>query len=42
MLQEQFPQAIEATGMTAPDVVHADGVLHRFSPSGRRSDTKGC
>lgn len=39
MLTEQFAQAIEASGMKAPDVVIADGVLHRFSPTGKRGDT---
>lgn len=38
MTADQFSQAIEATGMVAPDVVHADGALHRFSPTGRRGD----
>ena len=32
-----FRQAIEATGLEAPDVIHDDGVIHRFSPSGRRA-----
>ena len=41
MLQEQFSQAIEAAGMTAPDFIHADGTLHRFSPTGRSSDAAG-
>ena len=36
-----FEQAIAATGMTAPDTIHADGQLHRFSPTGRSSDTAG-
>jgi len=35
---EQFRQAIEAAGITAPDVIHDDGAIHRFSPSGRGSD----
>jgi putative DNA primase/helicase len=35
---EQFRQAITATGMEAPDVIHDDGALHRFSPTGRGTD----
>lgn len=38
---EAFSQAIEAAGMAVPDVIHADGTLHRFSPSGKRDDTAG-
>lgn len=38
---EAFSQAIEAAGMAAPDVIHADGMLHRFSPSGKRRDMAG-
>ncbi|MNS50469.1 DNA primase TraC [compost metagenome] len=38
---DAFTQAIEAAGMAPPDAIHADGALHRFSPSGRRSDTAG-
>lgn len=38
---EAFSQAIEAAGMAAPDVIHADGMLHRFSPSGKRHDMAG-
>lgn len=38
---EVFSQAIEAAGMVVPDVLHADGLLHRFSPSGKRGDTAG-
>lgn len=41
MIVDHFAQTIAATGMTAPDTIHADGQLHRFSPSGRRSDTAG-
>jgi len=33
-----FHQAIEAAGLQAPDVIHDDGALHRFSASGKRSD----
>ena len=35
---EQFRQAIAATGLQAPNVIHDDGAIHRFSPSGRASD----
>jgi len=35
---EQFRQAIAATGLQAPDVIHDDGAIHRFSSSGRASD----
>lgn len=38
MLHDQFAQAIEAAGLVAPDVIHADGALHRFSATGRKSD----
>lgn len=38
---EQFRDAISAAGMEPPDGIHADGVLHRFSPSGKRSDMAG-
>ena len=41
MMTDHFAQAIEATGMTAPDTIHADGQLHRFSPTGKRSDAAG-
>ena len=41
MIVDYFAQAIEATGMTAPDTIHADGQLHRFSPTGKRSDSAG-
>ena len=33
-----FQAAIAATGLTPPDVVHADGALHRYSPTGKRGD----
>lgn len=38
---EQFRQAIEAAGLTAPDVIHDDGAIHRFSTNGRRGDDSG-
>ena len=33
-----FRAAIEAAGMVPPDHIEADGLLHRFSPSGKRGD----
>lgn len=38
MIAEQFSQAIEAAGLIPPDTVHADGLLHRFSATGRKTD----
>ena len=38
---ESFCQAMAAAGLVPPDTIHADGTLHRFSPTGRRSDTAG-
>ena len=38
---EQFRAAIHNAGLTPPDVVEADGKLHRFASTGRRSDTAG-
>ena len=38
MIADQFAQAIEAAGLVPPDAIHADGALHRFSATGRRSD----
>ena len=38
MLTDQFSQAIEAVGLVAPDAIHADGLLHRFSPTGKPGD----
>ncbi|MHB1333204.1 MAG: hypothetical protein ACYCY1_11455 [Sulfuriferula sp.] len=37
----QFSDAIHSTGMEPPVEIHADGALHRFSPSGKRSDMAG-
>ena len=34
----QFRSAIEAAGMVPPDTLHADGHLHRFSPTGKHAD----
>ena len=33
-----FRQAIMAAGIEAPDDIHGDGAIHRFSPSGRGND----
>lgn len=41
MMTEQFAQAIAAAGLVPPDAIHADGQLHRFSPTGKRSDSAG-
>ena len=38
---DEFRQAITAAGLEAPDLVHGDGAIHRFSPSGRGSDKAG-
>ena len=38
-IEAAFQSAIAATGLAPPDTVHADGQLHRYSASGRRSDT---
>jgi len=39
--EQEFLSAIASAGLTAPDVAEADGRLHRFSSSGKRSDTAG-
>lgn len=41
MIPALFAQAIEAAGLMPPEIVHADGQLHRFSPTGKRSDFAG-
>ena len=38
---EQFRQAMAGAGITPPDVIHADGLLHRFTTNGKRSDAAG-
>lgn len=38
-IEAAFQAAIAATGLAAPDVVHADGLLHRYSAIGKRGDT---
>lgn len=39
--EHDFLAAIASMGLFAPDVAVADGVLHRFSSSGKRGDTAG-
>lgn len=34
-----FHEAMTAAGLEAPGVIHDDGVIHRFSPGGKRSNT---
>lgn len=41
MIAEQFAQAIAAAGLVPPDTIHTDGQLHRFSATGKRSDSAG-
>jgi putative DNA primase/helicase len=36
-----FKTAIAAAGLTPPDVIHADGKIHRFSSSGQARDDSG-
>jgi putative DNA primase/helicase len=38
---EHFRLAIAAAGLTPPDHIEPDGVIHRFSTSGRRGDDSG-
>ncbi len=38
-IEQHFAAAIAGAGLQPPDVIHADGVIHRFSPTGKRSDT---
>lgn len=38
---DQFQSAIAATGLAVPEVIHADGELHRYSTNGRRGDKSG-
>ena len=38
-IEQHFQAAIAGAGLTPPDVVHADGLLHRYSPTGKRSNT---
>lgn len=41
MSNDHFAHAIEAAGLVPPDTIHADGLLHRFSPAGKRGDLAG-
>lgn len=41
MIGDRFIQAIEAAGLVAPATIQADGQLHRFSATGKRSDSAG-
>ena len=38
---EHFRLAIAAAGLPAPDVIHDDGAIHRFSTNGKRGDDSG-
>ncbi len=38
---ERFRLAIAAAGLEAPDTIHADGKIHRFSTNGRRGNDSG-
>ena len=38
---DQFRQAIESSGLTPPNVIHDDGVIHRFSTNGKARDDSG-
>jgi putative DNA primase/helicase len=38
---DQFRQTMLAAGLDAPDSLHDDGAIHRFSTNGRRGDTSG-
>lgn len=38
---QQFREAIASAALTPPDVIEADGTLHRFASDGRRGDDSG-
>lgn len=38
---DQFRSAIQNAGLFPPEVIHADGVLHRFASNGERGDDAG-
>ena len=38
---DQFKDTIAGAGLIPPEVIHADGKLHRFSASGKRGDDTG-
>ena len=40
-IEQHFQTAIAGAGLQPPADVYADGLLHRFSPSGKRSDQSG-
>ncbi len=40
-IANQFRDAIQATGLVAPDEIKADGMLHRFASSNKRDDDAG-
>jgi len=37
----QFRSAIASAGLIVPEIIETDGIRHRFSSSGKRSDTAG-
>ena len=41
MASEHFQQAIAGAGLPAPEVIHGDGKLYRFSSNGKRMDQSG-
>ncbi len=40
-IEQHFQAAIAGAGLQPPADVYADGLLHRYSPSGKRSDQSG-
>lgn len=38
---EQFKQAMQGAGLPPPEVIHADGHIHRFSANGKHGDKAG-
>ena len=40
-IEQHFQAAIAGAGLQPPDAIHADGLLHRFSPAGKRGDVSG-
>src|SRR5690554_2681901 len=39
--EQQFKEAIAASGMLPPEVIQFDGKIHRFSPTGKKKDDAG-
>ena len=37
----QFRDAIQAAGLTPPEMIEPDGGLHRFASNGKRTDDAG-